>query len=227
MSEQKPTKSDRNMTPHDDAERYEHPAFGTVSLSRISGGARLFDSEFQHQYFIGLRINTATMDRGLSRNWIYGNDQVAEVWMSESQFATLVSSIGQGSGVPCTLRQIADERMPDIAPMETEHQMHVREFDKHLDEVYTRINDLEKEIQDAKITKKLQGSLLGKIRSVRNAAQSNLKFVANSFAETMETTVERAKMEILGYAQNNGVKAPQLNSQNEHATLIEQQTIKE
>ena len=210
MKSQEPKVSENLQSHHLDSQRHEHPAFGTVSLSRVSGQATLFDSEFKHQYFIALRINTAYMDRSLSRNWIHGSNQVAEVYMSEAQFATLVSSIGMGSGVPCTIQQIAKERMPGIIYTDTEQDKHFREFDRSLSEVYSRIDDLEQEINTSKITKKLHLSLSNKIRSIRSAAQSNLKFVAKSFAESMETTVEKAKMEILGYAQNNRVNPPLL-----------------
>lgn len=214
MKEQAPTITKRERTPGDNADTYDHPAYGTIQLSRMQGHARLFDSQFEHQHYITLRINTASMDRHLSMNWIHGHKTIAEVSMSEAQFATMISSIGLGSGTPCTIKSIAGERMPELAAIETKAQMHVREFDDHLAEVYERIDELEGCINDGKMTGKLRSTLSGKLRSIKQAAGSNLKFVASSFSKSMEKTVEDAKIEICSFAKSADVdRPPMLESQ--------------
>ncbi|MEE8368276.1 MAG: hypothetical protein V3S30_08155, partial [Thermoanaerobaculia bacterium] len=86
-----------------------HESYGTVHVSRCSGRAQLFDVSSPQQHFIALSIKEAVRYRSLSNDQIYSKRQLIEVWMSETQFARMLSSIGMGGGVPCTLHHVAGD----------------------------------------------------------------------------------------------------------------------
>ena len=111
---QKPEIIECGDDPHADHKEI-HPAYSVLQLSRVSENAQLFDSEFQHQHFITMRIAPAEVTRRLSNNWIYSNsNSYIEVEMSEAQFATAISSLNNGSGTPCTLKRLLKESIPGI-----------------------------------------------------------------------------------------------------------------
>ena len=178
-----------------------HPAFGTCSVVRTSGAARLFNSEFRHQHYITMTLHTAEQHRHLCRNWIHSRNTLVEVSFSESQWATMVSSIGVGEGTPCTLQRMAGKAVPRIEGGESSKQQHINEMTQHMADVHERIAELEQQIADAKMTNKLRSVLMSGLSRIATAAGSNLKFVADSFSKHMEDVTEEAKIEIGSYAQ--------------------------
>ena len=187
--------------------RMEHPAFGVISVSKMSGNTRLFDSEFSHQNFITMRVKPAYVDRHLSRDWIHSRDPIVEVSMSEHQWARMLSSIGVGEGVPCTLQRIGKEMMPAIPKLDTGTDKHVKEMLGHLDSMQEEVHALKSAIAETKMTKTAMKGLLSRVERIRMVASSNLKFVANSFSEHIEETVEAAKTEVAAHAKIAGLDA--------------------
>lgn len=82
-----------------------HPAFGTVSLHRISAspGAVLFQSDVRHPEYMRISVHEATRKRDLHHDWVHPERMICEISLSMAQFASFVASTGQGSGVPCTI----------------------------------------------------------------------------------------------------------------------------
>ena len=82
-----------------------HPAFGTVSLHRVSAnpGAVLFQSDVRHPEYMRIAVHEATRKRDLHSDWVHPERMVCEFSLSMAQFASFVASTGQGSGVPCTI----------------------------------------------------------------------------------------------------------------------------
>lgn len=91
-----------HVTDEDGDER--HPAFGLVSLHRISStpGEVLFQSDLRHSEYIRIDVHEATRKRDLTHDWVHPGPVVCEVSMSMSQFASFVAS-GGTMGVPCTI----------------------------------------------------------------------------------------------------------------------------
>jgi hypothetical protein len=115
-----------------------HPAFGMLGVTRWTSSAavRMFGSDMGHGGGVTLTLQTASTRRGLSRDWHHAERIVAELTMSESQWARLVSSIGQGEGVPVTLVKCRDgglSQLPAIAaPKLSKAAMHTVEMEASL-----------------------------------------------------------------------------------------------
>ena len=85
--------------------RTSHPAYGTIMFNRANGCRRsLFGSSIEHSNVITMEVKHADIERGLNRDWVYGKSPIVEIEMSYSQFAEAITSFGQGSGIPCTIR---------------------------------------------------------------------------------------------------------------------------
>ena len=106
-------------------EKITHPAFGQVQVSRISGHTTLYDSEFNHAHYVRVTVHRSELNRSLSRDWHFAKSEIVEFDLSEAQWATFVSSFGNGSGTPCTLKFIAGQgHMPQIPEPRIEKNLH-------------------------------------------------------------------------------------------------------
>ncbi len=47
---------------------FEHPAFGQISASRVTGSASLYGSDFEHHAFVEVRISRSQLKRSLARD---------------------------------------------------------------------------------------------------------------------------------------------------------------
>jgi hypothetical protein len=205
------------------SKEYEHPAFGAIRASRTSGSAVLHGSDFLHQHYVTISINRAVLARDLSRDWHFPREELVEVQLSEAQWATFVSSMNVGSGVPCTISHVAGKTMPGI-PLRVQRDEFQAETDRVLsglsERVQKAIDDVEGEI-GAGLSRKKRDAILNHLNGLRSAVGSTLPFVAKSFEEHMESTVEKAKIEVNAYVQASVNRAglAALNAAQESAPL--------
>lgn len=182
-----------------------HPAFGMISIGRrqIGGGSKsLYGSDLHHNTLVAIDIQHCTTHRSLSNDKHFPRGTICSIEMSESQWATFVSSFN-ASGVPVTLRSHKTGAM--VHPPEIEYTSKVdtfqKEFEKTHDDGLDYVKDAHKTVKSM-----LDGSLkmnktnLKDIEACMSRAQtmisSNLEFVADMFAESMEKNIESAKSEI-------------------------------
>lgn len=186
-----------------DGKVYEHPAFGHIAVSRVTGGGQtLFGSDFQHNSWVAVRIGTSSLNRSLARDWFFPERDFVEVYLSEAQWATFVSSFGQGSGVPCTITRRDGNMIPEI-PFRDEKDEYGREMKTKIDITLVGLRQL---VEDLEAGDKLPGvpksklaKLLKPLKDAIRELGSNLPFVAKSFDEHVEQRVEKAKAEIYGW----------------------------
>lgn len=182
-------------------ERINHPAYAMIGAHRGSyggadAGTTLFGSDFRHGSTIMLRIFACEDHRTLSRNWPHATRlPLIEVEMSEAQWATFVSSLNVGDGVPCTLRSVGGEQKPGLpAPVSP-----AATFSKEAGEATMEaVAALRTAIAEAELRKTPQKHIEPLRRALRKLEDS-LPFVAKSFSKHMEAGVEKAKVEIHGY----------------------------
>jgi hypothetical protein len=178
---------------------YEHPAFAQISVSRVSGQSVLYDSDFLHHSTMCIRIHHSKLHRSLGRDWHYGHDEFLEVELSEAQWCTFVSSPNMGSGVPCTLRHLNRERMPELPRPKSRVDQFSKEQDDKVQKAIDSLNGIIETIEGTKLSQKDKGSLKSRIDQVRSELTSNRQFMAEQFDRHMEKTEERAKTEINAY----------------------------
>ena len=190
--------------------RLQHPAFGQIAVSRVSGHAVLYGSDFVHQHSVRLRISTSSLRRDLSHDWPFADREFVEVEMSEAQWASFVSSFNLGSGVQCTIRQRDGKMIPGF-PLRDE----ASEFDSEMSEnskvALTALNRAVAAVAEAKISKKDADRILSGISKAAQEIGVNSDYVQQRFGEHMEKRVHKARVEIDAYfhnvIRNAGLKA--------------------
>lgn len=178
----------------------EHPSFGMVRLSRRnSRGTVLFGSSITHNEIIAITIAKGNVDRDLNREWYHAGDELVEIEMSANQFAEFITTPNTGSGIPCTLRHVGRERMPE-PPYESKKDMFSREFEikmKNISSDLTENLKIAKQIlEKPSIGKGDREELIKLFEKFISNVGSNIPFMEKSFVEQMDKTVTEAKAEI-------------------------------
>lgn len=188
-------------------ERISHPAFGQISASRCSGHVNLYGSDFVHNNFIELRISHSDLTRSLSNDWPHAHDEIIAVSLSEAQWATFVSSLNVGSGVQCTLRHINRKPIPRLP----DPSSRADQFKKEASETTARANEALKElaelINESKLSGKAKDELISKVHLASRSIGGSVDYVLKQFGEHMETTVEKAKIEVEAYINDRVMRA--------------------
>ena len=177
----------------------QHPAFAQVNASRVAGGTYLYGSGFKHQNFISLKVSHSEEHRSLSRSWYFPRKEVVEVWMSESQWASLVSSLNSGSGTPATLRHIQGDPVPMLPEPKNVAHTFDAEAKKALEEALTAILDLKVGLLTCGLSLKKTEGLTSKADRATMRLTNALPFVMEQFGEHMESEVSSAKSELEAY----------------------------
>jgi hypothetical protein len=193
-----------------DAERLTHEAFATATVTTIHGGsATLFGSDIGHSDRICISVQRAHVTRDLSRDWIGSSVYpIIEFEMSHAQFAQFITSNGNGTGTPVTLRYAPSkdskaEMVPGIEKIETKHETFKREIKdaskKRLSAIASSIDKLGDLIATGK-------AKITDLRAIHNALKNDseqlpgsMAFVVGSAEEALEKATGDAKIEVEAY----------------------------
>ena len=86
-----------------------HPSYGVIGVTRVFGRGVLFGSEVQHHNFIKISISEANRVVRPPRESVMANRQLVEVYLTDAQFAQMITSPNQGDGVACTISRFAGD----------------------------------------------------------------------------------------------------------------------
>ena len=182
-------------------QRLNHPAFGQISVSRVSGHAVLYGSDFTHQSSVRITISESELCRHLNNDWPFAKREIIEIEMSEAQWAAFVSSFGLGSGVQCTIRHRDGKMVPGF-PLRDEASEFSKEMSDQSKDALAALQRAAEKVAAAKMSKKDAEAILGSIRKAAQEIGVNADFVMECFDRHMEQRVQKARTEIDAYFQN-------------------------
>ena len=192
--------SDEDFTT--DEHGYEgHPAFGLIGASRgqANPGRVLFDSDLRHQNLIRIRVQQAVRKRDLHHDWIGARDQIVELEMSEAQWASFVSTMNVGDGVPCTIRRIGyGEATPEL-PFAPRLAETMAETHDAAEDAFRDIRDALAEYEalvERKAPMKEQREALRMLHARVANATPNVDFAGRQLVKHAEDVVQRARADI-------------------------------
>jgi hypothetical protein len=193
-----------------DAKRETHPAYGLIGISRwTAGGARsrgayrLFGSSVDNHSGISLEIKRAEVYHDLGSDHYFDLGNIIEVEMSESQFATMITTMNSGPGTPCTIRAVDGkpvEKLPNV-PMETEKirqnfAAKMAKWRKQFDAMGAEIDELMKKKSLLAADKVRIKDLTSQIAA---EMQNNVVFLMDQFNASADDVVAQCKAEIAGF----------------------------
>lgn len=188
--------------------RTSHPSYGTIMFNRSNSKVTpLFGSSIKHNNVITMELRHADIERGLNRDWVYGKAPIAEIEMSYSQFAEAITSFGQGTGIPVTIRYT--EKDGKIPPCDfiSKREQFIGEFKEQTNKAVKKSKELIDEVAELfsskkTLTKADKENILKKLNMLNSDIGSNIGFIADQFNEQMDKTVMEAKGEIESFCQN-------------------------
>lgn len=190
-------------------ENFNHPAFGMIGFSRISGGSDvLFGSSIKHNNKIMLTIKHGMQSRMLHEDHYYGRKTIIEVEMSYSQFAECISTMNFGDGVPCTITYTEKEgNIPRIKENNSKREQFRTEFSETINKAMEQVQEQINQIQESLNTKKNLGikdrqEIISQLQQVKRNIGINLDFCVSQFDEQMDKSTFEAKGEIEAFCQN-------------------------
>lgn len=185
----------------DKEEKLTHPAYAQLSITRVSGGTNLYGSDFTHQRSVEINLHKSELHRSLSSDWYYQAEKILSLSMTEAQWATFVSSIGVGGGVPCTVDYMQGiGHLPRLPEPKSRTDQFSGEMQTNFTDAVSTLDELANMVSASGMSKKKIADLQEKIRKARSNVSSSSKFVAEQFDKHMEKQLERAKVEIHGFA---------------------------
>jgi hypothetical protein len=175
-----------------------HPAFGNITVHRSSasggrhGGMILFDSEIPHNELMTVRVTRATRRRNLNNDWIHSdNNTLLEIQMSLAQWASFVSSMNSGGGVPCTIRATETEQNVPGLEFAPRLALSVEETRSAAKKAFAEI----KEARDTYEAHKTAANLRALHYAIENAT-SNIDYATKTLTEHTENVVQKARADV-------------------------------
>lgn len=175
-----------------------HPAWATIGAYRgQSTGTYLFDSDVKHQNTVTIRLYEANRKRDLHHDWIHGGKEIMEVELSEAQWASFVSAMNSGSGVPCTLRYTKEGGYTDDFP-------HVARLGETMAETHAAAQGAFDDIREAfaayealpNSPAKAKREALNTLRARIENAVPNVDYAGKVLIEHAEDVVQKSKADI-------------------------------
>jgi hypothetical protein len=186
----------------------KHPSYGLIGLSRRSSshGVPLFGSSIQNTQTITLQIKRAEHSRNYGGDHYFGQENLIEVELSQTQFAEMITTMNVGDGVPCTIRYINIERYPD-PPFQSKMDIFHGEFKKVMHNYSVDIKKVAEEAIEIlknkpSIGKADREKILQGVESLLSKISSGIPFMTTQFEESMEKSVTEAKAHIEAFVEN-------------------------
>lgn len=200
LQAEEPTLEHR-QSPSGDHTVERHPAYGQIGANRVHGATHLYGSDFEHREYVRITIRRSELTRNLSNDWPHANDELIEVSLSEAQWAAFVSTMNSGMGTQCTINHIGGKAVPEIARIVDRKEQIRSEMMQTAGDALTSLVELRQEIDQLKLSQKQRDRLNDRVEKAHMELSSNVPFIAQQFAEHIETTTERAKIEVNAYVQ--------------------------
>ena len=186
-----------------------HPSYATLQFSRVStsGTKVLFGSSIKHRDTIVMRVRKASLSRHLNEDYIFGDQEVIEVEMSQSQFAEAITSMNMGTGIPVTLTYLQGEGVIEDCPYFDKRMQFENEFaDKNKKQnelAISLIKEAQKLFEEKKTFNKAdKENIMNMLYKLNQEIGSNTEFIYKQFNEQMDKTTLEAKCEIEAFMQN-------------------------
>jgi hypothetical protein len=194
-----------------------HPAFGNISISRVqsSAGKRFFGSSIKHNNYICLRIDQGieVESYGIKKFRQVSRKGLIEVNLTQSQWASMVSSIGLGEGTPCTLEYYRDGDVisPGSIGEPESSNAHLRRIlaesvSSQIETLQNKIKELEESLSNTKLNRKELQKQVTSLKHIINNTPENFAFATEVMEEVMEEIIENGKTELSSHAQNIALK---------------------
>lgn len=184
----------------------KHKSFGKISVSKCytAGKHRLFGSDIDNPSFIVLQISPAELEI----DNITGEERIhqdgipyIEVEMSSLQFADMIMNHNVNDGVPCTIKRVGGEAIPNFAEVAKSKGERLQDFYKdkmkNFAQTFIKEGNRVKELMQKKyLTIEEKEEVTNLVDSLQSNLKNNFPFYLEMFQEQTSKVVLQAKTEL-------------------------------
>jgi len=179
----------------------KHESFGMIRFSRVNGsGQKFFGSELSQNNYISMELDTGTIKRDLTNEWFHPNKNIIRLRLTSNQFAELITSLNQGSGIPCTLEYIQGKKVEQLDNIESRKEFLHRKFKERMESFGNNLIPKSVKVKELlkkpKLSKDDKFDLQKIIDGVIQEVNSNIPFFIQCFQEDADKVVQEAKSEV-------------------------------
>lgn len=179
---------------------------GYIRVVQVSGGnGHLYGSKVSHQYYINIEIGESKGGDSMDPfDYQHPSERAAiSVDLSLLQFAQMMTSIGKGEGIPCTVRRFNGQRVePYVIPDQKESlRNYGNSVEERSNEHIRSVRDqLKAKLADGKRPTKAEMDEMIKELEMADSDRSNLNFIGEQTQKIFEKAVVDAKHQIEAHA---------------------------
>ena len=193
-------------------EIYKHDSFGSIQIHKIFGkSGYMFGSDVNNDSYLELEVSNADMvdDPSTGLRNVFSRETILKVKFTASQFATLMTTISNGEGTPCTITEVGGERIPQVSVNNVPNKIDAirSSYIKRVSELESVTKLYKKEI-DSILSKKTALNETEKRRvsilydQISQEFTSNIPFALDIINEASENIVSHAKTEVEAFVNN-------------------------
>jgi hypothetical protein len=164
-------------------------------------------------------------------DWYLERGRLIEIEMTPLQFADLMTNFNMGSGVPCTIRQVGGERIPDIPSEDMTEISRIREgFSREMKDMFSdeMIRAARKEMKEILSKKSLLKADRKRIEALSeklfSKIENSLPFAMDRYVDASAKVEAEVKKEVAAFTsqviKNAGMKAISNMDAGEHTNLL-------
>lgn len=182
-------------------ERFSHESFGQIRFARVNGNnTGFYGSELPQDHYISMEVHHSEVDRDLTKDWYYNKGLVLRLRMTSGQFAEMITSLNNGSGIPCTLEYVESKKIEPFSEQESRKEFVHRKFEDRMKMFGDTIRENQKKAQalvkKKTLSKEDMHQLQMHLEWLTGEVERNIPFFAKCFQETMDEVVFEAKTEV-------------------------------
>lgn len=200
-----------------DKEEINHESFGNLYINKAhTNGINLFGNKTGDNIssLINIRFNKSTLINVLKQQTFFNSSNVLELLLSKNQWATLLTTVNNSKGVPCTItfredikRTILDYNKLDSHNEENEFNKIKKLFEEDMKKIFPdldkRIKKLNIQVNQDIIESFERNQILKDIEGIIQSFYDNKEKVLNSLSKNIEKLDNTASIELSNQIKTN------------------------
>jgi hypothetical protein len=182
-----------------------HPCYGKIQISKFQGDSRFFGSDVNHRGGISIEISRASVERSLSKDWVFDEETLVHINLSPLQFAELITTGMNTDGVPCTIKRDAGGAV-EQADFKDGIEEFKSEYDDTTEESARLITDALSVVDEClngnTVKKKDVRVLKAKLEFALQHVRSNIPFVRKCFGRHINRSIVEAKTSVENFIES-------------------------
>jgi len=186
-----------------------HPSFAMARISSISynNGISLFGSNVKNDLVVELEIKKAHkyVEFGYDQHSSAGEELIASIIMTNSQFVELITTSNRHSGIPVTLKYHKNgdtvsvpeiDMSNEISEVERASREFIRKNESIIKYFKSKKSEIEEILSKRSISKSDRERISSIFQEVSSWLENTSPWVVQNFIESMEKNISKAKIEI-------------------------------